>query len=309
MAQYGAPYSGSKSQLAEAIIDFIPPHKRFVDLFGGGGAMTHCACTYGKNKFKTVLYNELAPLVVEYFQNAVNGVYNMDKHVPRVIDRDTFFQECDHDMMVANIWSFGNDGKSYCYGKHIEELKLKAFEMLTRATVSERYTAYRNFIRYAKKQIEDIYRPEELQSYENLKNLESLERLERLQSLQNLKRLQSLERLERLEITNQSYTEYKYQDGDVVYCDIPYETGAKHGQYMHKGFDFQKFYDWAFEADFPVYFSSYEISDDRFKSELIKIKTSTLSVHNNVKVNEFIYMNQKAYEQQCESRLFEVFDL
>lgn len=35
MAQYGAPYSGSKSQLAETIIDFIPPHKRFVDLFGG----------------------------------------------------------------------------------------------------------------------------------------------------------------------------------------------------------------------------------------------------------------------------------
>ena len=289
MAQYGAPYSGSKSQLAESIIDFIPPHKRFVDLFGGGGAMTHCACTYGKNKFKTVLYNELDPLVVEYFQNAVNGVYNMDKHVPRVIDRDTFFQECDHDMMVANVWSFGNGGKSYCYGKHIEEFKLKAFEMLTRATVSERYTAYRNFIRYAKKQIEDIYRPEELQSYE------SLERLQSLQSLQSL---------ERLEITNQSYTEYKYQDGDVVYCDIPYETGAKNGQYMHKGFDFQKFYDWAYNADFPVYFSSYEISDTRFKSELIKVKTSHLGINNNTKVNEFIYMNQKAYEQQCESRLF-----
>lgn len=265
--------------------------------------MTHCACTYGADKFKSVLYNDIDSLVVEYFQNAVNGVYDMDKHEPRIIDRDTFFQECDHDMMVANVWSFGNGGKSYLYGKRIEEFKLKAFEMLTRETVSDRYTAYRNFIQYAKKQIEDIYRPEELQSYESLQNLESLQRLERLQSLQSLERL---ERLERLEITNQSYADYRYKDGDVVYCDIPYETGSKNGLYMYKYFDFQKFYDWAYNADFPVYFSSYEISDDRFKRELIKVKTSTLAISNTLKVNEFIYVNQKAYEQQCECRLFEV---
>lgn len=293
--RYGLAYAGSKSQIAEEIVDYIPPCKRLVDLFGGGGAITHCALTYGKNKFKTVLYNDIDALVVEYFQNAVNGIYNMDKYTPRVIDRDTFFRECDNDMMVANVWSFGNGGKSYCYGKHVEEFKLKAFEMLTRETVAERYTAYRNFIRYAKKQIEESCKSEEFQS---------CDRLESLERLQNLESLECLERLRNFEITNQSYEDYIYKEGDVVYCDIPYETGAKNVRYMDKCFDFKKFYNWAFDANFPVYFSSYEISDNRFKRELIKIKTSHLAISNNVKVNEFIYMNQEAYKQQIETRLF-----
>lgn len=43
MAKYGMPYKGSKSKIADQIIHALPVGKRLVDLFGGGGAITHCA--------------------------------------------------------------------------------------------------------------------------------------------------------------------------------------------------------------------------------------------------------------------------
>jgi site-specific DNA-adenine methylase len=40
---YGLPYMGSKNFIAEEIINILPTAKYFVDLFGGGGALSHCA--------------------------------------------------------------------------------------------------------------------------------------------------------------------------------------------------------------------------------------------------------------------------
>ena len=47
---YGITYQGSKSGIAEDIIDLLPAGIRFVDLFGGGAAMSHCAYISGKYK-------------------------------------------------------------------------------------------------------------------------------------------------------------------------------------------------------------------------------------------------------------------
>ena len=63
---YGMPYTGSKNGIAETLISLLPPGKRFVDLFGGGGAMTHCAVLSGK--YESVLYNEVLPLVADTFR-------------------------------------------------------------------------------------------------------------------------------------------------------------------------------------------------------------------------------------------------
>ena len=54
-AKYGLPYQGSKSAIAEKIINFLPAGKRFVDLFGGGAAMSDCAAKSGK--YETVFYD------------------------------------------------------------------------------------------------------------------------------------------------------------------------------------------------------------------------------------------------------------
>jgi site-specific DNA-adenine methylase len=47
--KYGIPYMGSKSRIADKIINVLPAEDTFVDLFAGGCAMTHCAmecCKY-----------------------------------------------------------------------------------------------------------------------------------------------------------------------------------------------------------------------------------------------------------------------
>ena len=56
---YGFPYMGSKSKIADWVIDQLPSGKRLVDLFGGGGAITHCAVE--SKKWQQVVYNELNP--------------------------------------------------------------------------------------------------------------------------------------------------------------------------------------------------------------------------------------------------------
>ena len=36
MARYGLPWQGSKSRIAEWVVDVLPPSHTLVDLFGGG---------------------------------------------------------------------------------------------------------------------------------------------------------------------------------------------------------------------------------------------------------------------------------
>ena len=46
--RYGMPYKGSKNAIAEKIINALPEAENFYDLFGGGGAIAHCAALSGK---------------------------------------------------------------------------------------------------------------------------------------------------------------------------------------------------------------------------------------------------------------------
>ena len=48
MRKYGVPYKGSKSKLAEWIVDILPPENTLVDLFAGGCAVTHAAIVSDK---------------------------------------------------------------------------------------------------------------------------------------------------------------------------------------------------------------------------------------------------------------------
>ena len=76
---YGLPYVGSKNLIAEQIIDLIPSCKHFYDLFGGGGAITHCVVLSGK--WDTVHYNDFDSQTVEYFQKALNGKWDTKKDI------------------------------------------------------------------------------------------------------------------------------------------------------------------------------------------------------------------------------------
>ena len=115
---YGIPYKGSKNKIAESILAQLPPAKHFYDLFGGGGAMTHCALLSGKYKY--VHYNELNPLVFKTFKMALNGEFKGEN---RWISKENFERLKDTDPYVACCFSFGNDFKTYAYGKNCELFK------------------------------------------------------------------------------------------------------------------------------------------------------------------------------------------
>ena len=52
--RYGLPYKGSKNGIALWIVNNLPPAEYFVDLFCGGGAVTHAAMLSGKwEQFKS----------------------------------------------------------------------------------------------------------------------------------------------------------------------------------------------------------------------------------------------------------------
>lgn len=66
---YGIPYQGSKNRIADRIMEVLPSGKRFVDLFAGGCAMTHCAMLSGK--YDRYLANDLYPSGARLFQRAI----------------------------------------------------------------------------------------------------------------------------------------------------------------------------------------------------------------------------------------------
>ena len=275
---YGLPYMGSKNKIAKDIINILPAGRRLVDLFGGGGAISHCAAESGK--WDTVLYNDINPLVVQLLRDAIAGKYNPDVFHPEWISRERFFAEKEKDGYIKYCWSFGSRGTEYIYGRNIEEKKRQLFDLVVNGTpvewldflpsgdtIRERRLALMSYIRKNK----DRY------------DIQNLERLERLLNLERLERLQNLERLE---INNIDYKDYQYTDGDIVYCDIPYENKKDYC----KTFDHAAFYIWAMSRPYPVYFSSYYL--ERFKDNVVwqKKKTSSYSATNNsLQTTEYVY--------------------
>lgn len=68
---YGIPYMGSKTKIAPKIIERLPSGKRFVDLFGGGFAMSQVAAISGK--FENILYRDIDPLIPPLLHDAIRG--------------------------------------------------------------------------------------------------------------------------------------------------------------------------------------------------------------------------------------------
>lgn len=115
--RYGVPYKGSKNQLCEWLLSYLPSSPVFVDLFAGGCSVTHKAMETGK--YKSFVINDLggAP---QLFLDAVNGKYENET---RWISREDFQRLKDSDDYVKYCWSFGNNGENYLYAKEIEPWK------------------------------------------------------------------------------------------------------------------------------------------------------------------------------------------
>lgn len=93
---------GSKSKIADSLIKALPEGKRFVDLFGGGFAMSECALRSGK--YEGVLYNDFNPLVVNLVMDAIAGKYNFKRFDPKWIDRETFNRERERERRLHQVY-------------------------------------------------------------------------------------------------------------------------------------------------------------------------------------------------------------
>lgn len=314
--KYGITYQGGKNEIALDIIKVLPEGKRFVDLFGGGFAISHCALLSGK--WSEVYYNDIDPLLADLFNRVFNGEFKDFK--PEFITREMFHELKTKDGYVKFIWSFGVDGESYLYGEDIEEhkrqyhnlvvfgedapllneltgmdLKKEMDNHFSQNTIFSIKPTLRKKRLYARKLIksntgENLEQLERLQSLVQLQSLQSLVQLERLESLERSENLQRLERLQRQRLTLNShcYQEYEYKQGDVVYCDIPYEGTKK---YVGNEFNHKEFYEWARSRPYEVYFSSYDIGDKDFHVIMEKPRKSTMQGGTGETYIEKVYAN------------------
>ena len=288
---YGMPYKGSKSKIASQIIDILPEAEYFVDLFGGGGAITHYAAMCFK--YQKVIYNELEPLIYKAFDMAIHGKFKDEK---RWISREDFFRLKDADPYAAICFSFGNDLKTYCYAKEIEPWKkavhyarrLHDYSELEKMGIKSdgsRRDIDKHKDEYRQKYLDwlgkNVVLPDEFERLQNEERLQNLERLQRLQRLQNL-----------------SYEQVDIPKDSVIYCDIPYKST---NTYI-SSFDYDAFYEWALNQEQNVFISEYSMPDDFYLVAEID-RTSLLSPNSRETMKERLYCNHK-YETHKQLSLF-----
>lgn len=102
---------GSKNNISEWIVDNLPPADTFVDLFFGGGAVTHRAMLTGK--YKHFIVNDIDPRLPRLFLECVHGKYTAENH-PEWITREEFNKRKCEDAYIGLVWSFGNNGRIIC---------------------------------------------------------------------------------------------------------------------------------------------------------------------------------------------------
>ena len=282
---FGLPYKGSKNKIANWVCDILPNANTLYDLFGGGGAITHCASL--NFKYNNYIVNDLNSLCIKGLKMAFNGEF---KNETRWISRDDFFKLKDTDYYVACCFSFGNDFKSYAYGKDIEQFK-KAMHYSVVFNDNSLLSKFVNVdnLTYTSDVIQDrlIYLRKYLSNFTDFKdkniNLQNLESLTKLQSLERLHRLNKLnnEQKDNIKFYSDDYQNIPLTDKDaIIYCDIPYKCTNK---YFHN-FDYERFYLWAEKQKIPIYISEYQMPKDRFVCVAEKEKKCNLSATNNGKI-------------------------
>jgi len=290
---YGLPYKGSKNFIAEWVVSYLPPAENFVDLFFGGGAITHAAMCSGK--YKRYVCNDLDKDMPRLFADTVQGKFHNET---RWISRDDFFKLKDTDPYVRICWSFGNNARTYLYSREIEPWKkalhyarifgdyslLAAFGICSDGSFADIKAHHEEYkLKYIQWYVKDVW----AYSGDCRKFYESLERLQRLQRLERLERLQSLQS-DTFITSGTDYQEVNIPANSVVYCDPPYKDTDSY----NNAFDHERFYNWLRNTDRPVWVSEYQMPPD-FVCIGAKVKNVLLSQTNNSKAVEKLFIHEK----------------
>jgi hypothetical protein len=309
MSNYGIPYMGSKSKICAEVCSLFPKAENFYDLFGGGFSITHFMLKNRSKDFKKFHFNEIRPGMCDLIKDAIAGKYNYNKFLPEWISREDFLRRHETGPYINILWSFGNNGESYLFGKDIEEYKRsmhmaivfnqfndKAKEILGMEkfrdgySIKDRRLLLRDRINFLSKG-----KPVDQQ-------LQQLQQIERLQQLQQLEQLERLQQLQQLYFYSASYESVLIKENSVIYCDIPYGGTAEYDK--NSSFNRKEFFDWADNIKEPVYISEYNVEDNRFFQISAKTKRSLLSPNkdNKLSKSEKVYINRAGYNKLIEKK-------
>lgn len=120
---FGLPYMGSKNETAENIVSMFPRGRRLLDLFGGGASVTHAALV--SDRFEQVVYNDLAPLMVDMLHRLQDEPLSPLRFVNRV----EFKERYKVDPMVFFCWKFPGARPEYLFGPGSEKLHELIFKL------------------------------------------------------------------------------------------------------------------------------------------------------------------------------------
>ena len=262
MKTYGLPYKGSKDKICEKICSLFPIKENFYDLFMGGGSITHYQLL--QNQYKNYYANDFNPLVVKAFDMAIHGKF---KNETRWISHEEFDKLKNVDPYVAFCFSFGNDLKSYAYGKEIEPYKKALHYLIVFEDESLMKEIFPNVDFSFVHKIKDVNerRLKVKKVIDNLLITSDDNRIRSNESLHSFIQLESCERLasiERLAIYNKSYDEIEIKPNSVIYLDPPYKSTNKYE--ISKDFDYEKFYSWCERQTELCFISEYSMPKDRF---------------------------------------------
>ena len=287
MARYGFGYLGSKNSIAEKIVDILPRANTLVDLFCGGCAIAHCAML--SNKWNNIVINDIDHGVVDLFVGSINGEYTTENQTDW-ISRDVFKREKENNPYIKYIWSFGNNGKDYLYGKAIEDRKKAIhyacfFEDYTLfdkleipVTRVDEETPHERYVSL-KKQLKPVVGRIDLQNLEGLKGLEKLQELKQTRC--------------GLKCYSSDYQSVPIPDNSIIYCDIPYfNTQCA----SYNGFNHKRFYDWAKTKD-NIFISEYSMPEPFIELSSTQKPVLLCATDKSIKAREKIYTTQATIDK------------
>lgn len=276
---YGLPYTGSKSRIAEWLIDQLPSCETFVDVFCGGCAVSHAMILHSKaNKF---ILNDLQGDVPNLFVDALKG--DLLRYDPlHWVSREQFFAEKATNPFIRLVYSFGQKGDTYLYSKDLEPYK----RAIHYAIVEDEWSEFKRlcpevcddtnkaldglsgwnerrlaFQRAVALSLRGLSRQNPY--YKSPSTLDGVHAAQHLEQTQRLVEIQS-PNLPSIQTESNDYRDLVIPEGAVVFCDPPYR--ASKVVYGGIKFDHNAFYDWAVEVakTHPVFITEYQIDDPRF---------------------------------------------
>jgi len=246
-----------------------------------------------------VHYNELEPSTVELVKDVIAGRYSYDRFLPEWVTREMFDARKATCAYTRIVWSFGNNQRTYIFGKDIEAYKRSlhmavvfgefdktASELLGITSWPEHLSILARRLVCSRITREKFCRVKDNVQTRTLEQLQQLERLQQLQQLQQLERLERLERLQRLEqttarlsTTSLSYESVPILPNSVIYCDPPYADTAGYT----RSFDHDKFWQWVRTSPHRIFVSEYTAPPDMkvvmaIRHQKTNSQTSTESV-------------------------------